>query len=217
MSDVIDTEKLEQQSAKSPVKSRGRPLAFNQDEALERALQVFWSRGYEGTSMAELVDALGINKPSIYATFGNKEALFRKALAKYLAGPVAYVAKAMSEPTAYQVAEKFLTSSAEFLTNLDNPRGCMVVQAALTCGQSSTMIQQELIDHRKNYENLLSQRFEMAKTQGDLSSQVDAVALAKYIATIHQGLSVQATSGASKDELMAVIKLALQSWPTKFS
>ncbi len=90
----------------------------------------------------------------------------------------------------------------------------MIVQGALTCGQSSAMIQQELISYRKNYENSLRQRFELAKAQGDLSQHVDAEELAKYIATIHQGLSVQATSGASKDELMAVIEIALKNWPT---
>ena len=214
MNNLINAEELAEPVGKSPAKPRGRPLAFNQDDALERALQIFWSRGYEGASMAELSEALGINKPSIYATFGNKEALFGKVLAKYLAGPVAYAAMAMSEPTAYQVAEKFLTKSVEFLTNPGNPRGCMIVQGALTCGQSSAMIQQELISYRKNYENRLRQRFELAKAQGDLSQHVDAEELAKYIATIHQGLSVQATSGASKDGLMAVIEIALKNWPT---
>jgi AcrR family transcriptional regulator len=213
MNNLINTEVLVEPAGKSPAKPRGRPLAFNQDDALARALQIFWLRGYEGTSMAELSEALGINKPSIYATFGNKEALFRKVLAKYLAGPVAYAAKAMSEPTAYQVAEKFLTKSVEFLTNPENPRGCMIVQGALTCGQSSARIHQELISYRKNYEDRLGQRFELAKAQGDLSQHVDAVELAKYIATIHQGLSVQATSGASKGELMAVIEIALKNWP----
>ena len=219
MSNIIDTEKLDEKSTKALTnkliaKPRGRPLAFNQEEALESALQVFWSRGYEGASMAELADALGVNKPSIYATFGNKEALFRKALAQYLAGPVAYAAEAMNEPTAYKVVEKFLTRSAALLSNPDNPRGCMIVQGALTCGQGSTTIQQELISYRKSYENLLSQRFELAKTQGDLPTQVNSKNLAKYIAMIHQGLSVQATSGASKDELMTVIDMALKNWPT---
>ncbi|MBC7697603.1 MAG: TetR/AcrR family transcriptional regulator [Bacteroidia bacterium] len=219
MSNIIDTEKLDEKSTKALtnkviVKPRGRPLAFNQEDALESALQVFWSRGYEGASMAELADALGVNKPSIYATFGNKEALFRKVLAQYLAGPVAYAAEAMNEPTAYKVVEKFLTCSAALLSNPDNPRGCMIVQGALTCGQGSTMIQQELIGYRKNYENVLSQRFELAKTQGDLPAHVNAKSLAKYIATIHQGLSVQATGGASKDELMTVIDMALKNWPT---
>lgn len=195
-------------------KQRGRPPAFDHEEALEKALQVFWLRGYEGASMAELTEALGINRPSIYAAFGNKEELFRKALGRYLAGPVAYVSEAMNEPTSRQVVEKFLTKSAELLTNSNNPRGCMIVQGALSCGQGLEIIQQVLIAHRKGYEDALRQRFELAKSQGDLPNNVNASALAKYIATIHQGMSVQATSGATTEDLMAVVEVALKNWPT---
>lgn len=203
----------EAMSTTKPNKQRGRPPAFDHEEALEKALRVFWLRGYEGASMAELTEALGINRPSIYAAFGNKEELFRKALGKYLAGPVAYVTEAMKEPTSRQVVEKFLTKSAEFLTNPNNPRGCMIVQGALSCGQGAKLIQQELIAYRKNYEDALRQRFELAQTQGDLPSHMNASDLAKYIATLHQGMSIQATSGATIEELMTVVQVALKSWP----
>jgi AcrR family transcriptional regulator len=99
MSDVMNTEEATKE-VKQSTKQRGRPPLFNQSEALEKALNVFWLHGYEGTSMAELTEALGMNKPSIYAAFGNKEELFRKALAKYLAGPASFVATAINEPTA---------------------------------------------------------------------------------------------------------------------
>jgi len=194
-------------------RQRGRPIAFDHEQALEKALRVFWSRGYEGASMAELTDAMDINRPSIYAAFGNKEELFRKALGKYLAGPVAYVAEAMKAPTARAAVEKFLTKSAEFLTDQNNPGGCMVVQGALTCGQGSELIRQELIVYRKGYEDALRQRLELAQQQSDLPQDVNAAELAKYIATIHQGMSVQATSGASREELLAVVQQALKSWP----
>jgi len=197
-----------------PNKQRGRPPAFDYEEALEKALKVFWLRGYEGASMTELTEALGINRPSIYAAFGNKEELFRKALGKYLAGPVAYVAEAMKEPTSRQVVEKFLTKSAEFLTSPNSPRGCMIVQGALSCGQGAELIRQELIAYRKNYEDNLRQRFELAQTQGDLPNDIDASKLAKYVATLHQGMSVQATSGATIEELMTVAQVALKNWPT---
>jgi AcrR family transcriptional regulator len=200
-------------STTKSTKPRGRPPAFDHEEALEKALRVFWLRGFEGASMAELTEALGINRPSIYAAFGNKEELFRKALGKYLAGPVAYVAEAMNEPTSRQVVEKFLTKSAAFLTNPNNPRGCMIVQGALSCGQDSELIQQELIAYRKSYEDALRQRFEQAQTQGDLPNHMNASDLAKYIATLHQGMSVQATSGATIEELMTVVKVALKNWP----
>ena len=209
------TKEASTQDEKPATKPRGRPLAFNQDEALDAALNVFWTHGYEGTSMAELTDALGINKPSIYAAFGNKETLFRKALAKYVSGPAAFVKAALNEPSAQKVAERFLLGSVEFLTNENNPRGCMIVQGALTCGEGSATIQKELAGYRRHYEQQLTQRFELAKTQKDLPENTNCSALAKYLATIHQGLSVQATSGATKNELMAVAELVLENWPAQ--
>ncbi len=210
MNDAIKTE----DAIKPPAKPRGRPLAFNQEEALNKALNVFWSRGYEGASMAELTEALGINKPSIYAAFGNKEALFRKVLARYVTGPAAFVGEAMKEPTARQVVENFLTQAVDFFSDKSTPNGCMIVQGALTCGQGSDKIQQELIAYRSNIETTLSKRFELAKTQGDLPPNVNTKQLAKYIATVHQGMSVQATSGATREELLAIVDMALQNWPS---
>jgi AcrR family transcriptional regulator len=214
MGDVMNTKETTKVARRS-TKQRGRPPSFNQDEALEKALNVFWLHGYEGTSMAELTEALGMNKPSIYAAFGNKEELFRKALAKYLAGPAAFVTEAVKAPIAQQVVEKFLLGAVEFLTTPNKPRGCMVVQGALTCGEGASLIQQELISYRQSYEDALKRRFDLAITEADLPPQTNSAALAKYLATVHQGLSVQATSGATKAELTEVVKLALQNWPAK--
>jgi AcrR family transcriptional regulator len=214
MNNVIKSQKSVKNSVKIPAKPRGRPLAFNQEEALNKALNVFWSHGYEGTSMAELTAAIGINKPSIYAAFGNKEALFRKALARYRAGPIAFVGEAMKAPTARQAVESLLTNAVDFFSDKSKPNGCMIVQGALTCGQSSSTIQQELIAYRGNFETTLINRFELAKAQGDLSSDVNSKQLAKYIATIHQGMSVQATSGATREELLAIVAMALKNWPS---
>jgi len=195
-------------------KTRGRPSEFDYDEALEKALEVFWSKGYEGASMSELTEAMGINRPSIYAAYGNKEELFSKVLNRYLAGPVAYVAEAMQEPTAKQVAEKFLTESAGFLTNKSNPRGCMIAVGALFSGEGAEQIKRQLITYRHGYENALKERFNLAKSENDLPQTVCTSALAKYIATIHQGMSVQAASGATKEALIEVIQMALKSWPS---
>ena len=210
MNDVVKIES----AAKKPAKTRGRPLAFNQDVALDKALKVFWSRGYEGASMAELADALGVNKPSIYATFGNKETLFRKALARYVTGPAAFVKEAKNEPTAKRVVEKFLLQAVDFFSDKSTPNGCMIVQAALTGGQGSSTIQQELITYRKNFEVSFNERFKLAQAQGDLPANVNSKQLAKYIATIHQGMSVQATSGATREDLLAIVEMALKNWPS---
>jgi AcrR family transcriptional regulator len=193
---------------------RGRPSNFDHEEALDKALQVFWARGYEGATMTELTNALGINKPSIYATFGNKEALFQKALNRYVAGSVAFVGESIKEPTARLVAEKFLMQAVDFFCDESTPKGCMIVQGALSCSADSASIQQKLIDYRKSYEASLAHRFDQAKTQGDLPAHVSSAALAKYITTIHQGMSVQATSGATKEDLLAITEIALSNWPT---
>ncbi len=191
-------------------KTRGRPRVFDMDEALDKALEIFWKRGYEGASIGELSEKLNINKPSLYAAFGNKEELFKKALSKYTAGPVSFIREVIKEPTALKVTEAFLYKSAEFLTDPQHPKGCMIVQAALSSTENSDLIKDLLIGYRAEYERFLAERFEMAKKAGDLSSEIDPEYLAKYLATLHQGMSVQATSGASKKELLEISKLAMK-------
>ncbi len=202
-----------EKAVKKITRPRGRPPEFNQEQALAAALQVFWARGYEGASMTELVEALGINKPSIYAAFGNKEALFHRALEMYISGPAAFVSDAMREATARKVAEKFLLGAVEFLTDKTHPAGCMIIQGALTCGQGSELIQQELAKQRQALEANFRHRFELAQSAGDLPATADSAVLAKYLITIHQGMSVQATTGASKSELLSVVRIALECWP----
>ena len=194
-------------------KPRGRPPAFDREEALEKALQLFWQHGYEGTSMAELMQAMGMNKPSIYAAFGNKEELFRKALQRYLSGPVAYAVEALHEATARTVVEKFLHASVALLASQETPKGCFIVQSALACGAGSTLIRDELTLQRKRFEAALAQRFELAREEGDLPADAKPLDLARYVATVHHGLSVQAASGANREELLAVVELALRNWP----
>ena len=194
------------------IKRRGRPPAFNRDEALEKAMQIFWKHGYEGTSMAELMEAMNMNKPSIYAAYGNKEELYRKALQKYLSGPSAFVKEALFEPTARQVVKVLLSQAVELLTSQNTPRGCMIVQGALSCGPETKQIQQELISYRSHFEDALKKRFDLAKENLDLPKGVNTTILAKYVALVHQGISVQATSGATKDDLMAVIDIVMGNW-----
>src|ERR1700689_5228497 len=122
----------------------GRPRAFDADRALDRALQIFWRNGYEGASLPTLTKAMGINRPSLYAAFGNKESLFRKAIECYIAGPACHVREALEQPTARAVVERFLRGGIDLITDSRNPRGCLIVQGALACGDTSDAIRREM-------------------------------------------------------------------------
>lgn len=196
-------------------KTRGRPRVFEKEIALQKALKIFWERGYDGASLAELTTELGINKPSLYAAFGNKEELFKQALTQYIEGPAAFVNEAIQAPTARKVAEKFLLEAARFLTDQQHPKGCMIVQGALSCGQGADMIKDLLIQYRKSYEGLLEKRLNLAQETGDMPKDTNVKDWAKYLATLHQGMSVQAINGATREELDNIIKLALASWPSR--
>lgn len=192
---------------------KGRPREFDVDEALDKALHVFWRRGYEGTSLSDLTEAMGISRPSLYAAFGNKEELFRRAMDRYSTGPAAYTREALSEPTARRVVERLLRATADCLTDPCNPPGCLGVQGALSCGEAAQSVKEELCARRAASEAALKERLERAKTEGDLPDGAEPADLARYIATVMQGMSVQAAGGASRADLRKVVDLALRTWP----
>jgi AcrR family transcriptional regulator len=192
---------------------RGRPREFDAEKALDRALQVFWRKGYEGASLPELTKAMGINRPSLYSAFGNKEALFRKVLDRYVEGPAAFVRTALAEPTARAVAERILTGSLDLLANPRSPRGCLMVQGALACGEAAESIRRELASRRDMAEEAIRRRFERARDEGDLPAHLDVGDLARYLVTLMRGMAVQAAGGTSREELRRVVVLALRAWP----
>jgi AcrR family transcriptional regulator len=191
----------------------GRPRAFDTKKALDRALKVFWKKGYEGTSLADLTKAMRINRPSLYAAFGNKESLFRQVLDRYVEGPAAFVREALLAPTSREVVQRLLFGTADLLSDSANPRGCLMVQGALACGEAAGPIRQELASRRIAVEVAFRRRFERARAEGDLPADSDPEILARYVATLIQGMSVQAAGGASGAELRRVVEHALQSWP----
>jgi len=191
----------------------GRPRAFEFDRALDRALQVFWRKGFEGASLADLTRAMGINRPSLYAAFGNKEALFRRAIDRYIEGPACHVREALEEPTARAVVERLLGGSIDLVTDRRNPRGCFMVQSALACGDTAAAIRRELARRRAAGEAALRQRFERAICEGDLPSSTDPADLARYVMTVMHGMAVQAAGGAVRDELLRVAAIVMRTWP----
>lgn len=193
--------------------SVGRPREFDVDKALESALHVFWRKGYEGASLQDLTEAMGINRPSLYATFGNKEELFRKALDRYFNNSKITIEKALEQPTARAVVEHLLFEFAQSQTDPDHPPGCLAVQGALVSGENADCIRKELICRRLSTETVLCERFERAKLEGDLPVDIEPADLARYVATISQGMSVQAASGASCEQLRKVVEIVLRNWP----
>ena len=268
----------------------GRTRQFDVDEALDRALEVFWAAGYEGATLPELTRAMGINRPSLYAAFGNKEQLFRKALDRYQTGPMsflteagrgegvampsgsdirldgldrpgvsarlrgrhapgadramginrpslyaafgnkeqlfrkaldryqtgpmAFLTEALRKPTARAVAEAIFSGFVRMQRDSDKARGCLVVSGALACGEEAETVRRELARLRQAIVTALRERFERAVRDGDLPAGTDCATLARYTATVLNGLAVQAASGATEKELRLVSALAMRAWPS---
>ena len=176
-------------------------------------MQVFWRKGYAGASLSNLTSAMRINRPSLYAAFGDKETLFRKVLDRYAQGPGSHARQALNEPTSRAVVEKLLRGGADLLTVPGSPRGCLLVQGALTCGNSADSMRRELISRRTAGESALRSRFTRARKEGDLPKNANPGHLARYIVTVIHGMSVQAAGGATRAELRHVADIALQNWP----
>jgi AcrR family transcriptional regulator len=199
--------------AKKSNATLGRPRSFDADKALDRALQVFWRKGYEGASLSDLTKAMGINRPSLYAAFGDKAALFRKVLDRYADGPASYVLEALQQPTARAVMERLLRGAVEMSADPHNPRGCLMVQGALACGKETEPIRQELIVRRAAGEAAVRRRFARAKAEGDLPADANPADLARYVAAILHGMAVEAASGASRPELRRIAEMASRVLP----
>src|SRR5262249_49729865 len=182
------------------------------DEALDRALEVFWARGYEGATLPELTAAMGINRPSLYAAFGNKEQLFHKALDRYQTGPQSFVDEALKKPTARGVDQALLVGFVRMQRDRSGSRGCMIVSGALACGAEAEPVRRELARLRQSTVAALRERFEQAVREGDLPGGTDCATMARYVATVLNGLAVQAASGATEKGLRRVGAVAMRAW-----
>jgi len=192
---------------------RGRPREFCVDAALAAALRTFWSKGYEGASLTDLTEAMGITRPSLYACFGNKESLFRQALDLYEREKQAYVGKALEAPTGKGVAERFLRGTLETCAGESEPRGCLGVISSTACGTEAECIRQEVVARGYKMQALIIARVEKAIADGDFNGPVDAEAITKYLMAVLQGMAVQAGAGATREELERVVEMTLAMWP----
>jgi AcrR family transcriptional regulator len=190
----------------------GRPRAFDADAALDQAMEVFWRHGYEGATIAQLTEAMGINPPSLYAAFGSKEGLLKAALDRYSAKRACWMEEILSAPTAREVAERMLMGTADIQTDPANPPGCLLVQGGLACGTGSENVPFELAAHRAQTENQLRDRFVRAKAEGDLKEAADPAALARYLSAVNAGMGVMASSGADREALRQVAAVSVKAF-----
>jgi AcrR family transcriptional regulator len=192
---------------------RGRPRGFDQAAALARAMEVFWVKGYEGASMADLTSAMGIAPPSMYAAFGSKEELFRRALAHYSETEGCKIWDGVrTAKTAYEAVERFLLQTARVFTRPSKPTGCLVVLSALHATKASDEMRRELVRMRRQSVEDLTVRLKQGLADGEISATVDVEALAEYYVTVQQGMSIQARDGASRKTLERIAHAALAAW-----
>ncbi|GAA4584944.1 TetR/AcrR family transcriptional regulator [Planotetraspora phitsanulokensis] len=171
---------------------------------------MFWEHGYEGTSLAQLTAAMGVGRSSMYATFGSKDELFRQVLDRYYRGDAAYTVAALEEPTVRDVAREYLHRNVDAITSPSHPQGCLVVGSALRCGPENSAIAADLAERRRMTTQLLQDRFEQGHRDGDTSVGLAPAELAQYISTISEGLSVRAATGVRREELHAIVDIALR-------
>ena len=196
-----------------PSRTRGRPRAFDRDDALDRAMHLFWRRGYEATSVSDLTEAMGITPPSLYAAFGDKKRLFLEAVDRYQSGPGSFAQAALNEPTAERAMRRLLMDTIDSFFEPNNPKGCMVVLAATNCTTDSHDILDELATRRRAAERVVRNRIAAARAAGEIPSNADVDTLAGMIVTTLYGLSIKARDGASRASLRKVVEQVMSMWP----
>ena len=191
---------------------RGRPRKFDRDQALARAMEVFWSKGFEAASLADLTKAMGINPPSLYAAFGDKESLFIEAVQRYHEN-VRQSCPYAGEPTARAAVERLLVELATLFTDRSHPAGCLAVMAMITSSTTSARLQRMLADERVNARARLRERIQRGVKEGDLPRGTEITALTEFYAAVIMGMSLSAREGASRKALLAMVETAMRAWP----
>ena len=189
----------------------GRPRAFDTDEALDAAVEVFWRRGFAGASVSELAAAMGVNKPSVYGAFGDKAQLFQAALRRYVERNMGYIADALERPTARECARAFLLGNALAVTVPGQPAGCLSVQAVATPDESGEYA--VLAENRATVQRLFADRFRRAIADGDLPDGEDPDELATYLITVSSGFAIRAADGTPRESLLALAERAVTAFP----
>jgi AcrR family transcriptional regulator len=193
---------------------RGRPRSFDREAALERAMEVFWTRGFESATLHDLTAAMGINPPSLYAAFGDKEKLYLEALGRYQALRRAVIVRMLEDaPTAREAIEAVLRDSALELCKPGHPRGCMIAMSMSTCTTASAEMQATIAERRAVARRYVKDRFDRGVREGDVPPGTDTGALADFYNAVFTGMSMQAREGASRKSLLATVVAAMRAFP----
>lgn len=190
-----------------------RPREFDEDEVLKASLRLFWEKGYEGTSLSDLMAATGLTKSSLYKAFGSKEALFWRVVERYQRDFLDFRHAALAEPTPRRIAARLLDGITELHSGRVNPVGCLELNTALAGSDDAELIRQELIRGRELFRLRLRDRFEETMAMAPLPPGMTSDDAASFIISLIQGLAVQAKGGASQETARRVVHAALLSWP----
>ena len=188
----------------------GRPIGFDRDAALEAAMLLFWERGYEGTSMADLTHAMGLNPSSIYAAFGDKHTLFQLVVKRYMELRAQYAVKALEEPTLERFIRALFDNTVAFLTTPGHPPTCMTLAGAAGCSLDATPARDLMTEIRRQNQVALRERLLKARKSGELPKEINVDDYTRYLSTIIAGLSIQAANGSTKAELKRTAQMALR-------
>ena len=192
---------------------RGRPRNFDRAQALQKAMEVFWSKGYEGASLTDLTEAMGINSPSLYGAFGSKEGLFREAVELYRETEGGSARRALlAAPTARDAVQAMLLASAERFTAPGLPPGCMIVLGAPAGCDNQAGVGHFLGDNRREMQSRILARLTAGAAHGELPAGADLKGLAAFYTTVLHGMSIQARDGASRKTLQSVARQAMRAW-----
>jgi AcrR family transcriptional regulator len=200
----------------APTRQRGRPRSFDRDEALECAMRLFWSRGYEGTSISDLTEAMGVTPPSLYSAYGDKRRLFFEAVERYEQTVGCFARKALTqEPTAERAVRRLLLEAVKTFAAPKNPKGCLMVLGATNCSSESAEVGAALAEHRRAAEAALRARLLAGQEAGEFAAHTDVDALAVLVTATLFGLAIKAQDGASRARLSKVVEQLMTIWPRR--
>jgi AcrR family transcriptional regulator len=211
------TTKIIKGKAQGGKRGRGRPVVFDRAIALNRAMKLFWERGYEGTSFDDLIAAMGISPSSFYNSFGSKEALYCEATKSYLDWSGHWFFTILNDPSTdtKMAFARLFESTAEEFTRSDHPPGCMISLAATHCSPGLKNIREMMVEHRAFSEGAMAERIRKGVADGDVPKDTDCDLLAAYYSAVARGLAVQACDGASREKLAEIGRLAMRAWPAR--